>query len=111
LLHVLHYVRDHFSPCRHDEHAKKHPLLGPLPVTVHRSLLPSYRETREQFVAAGVKSCVLTVGGRARERGIVEPGEGVHTMARLTLTLLGGFRARLDLGTLLALPTRKNRGF
>ena len=28
-------------------------------------------------------------------------------MARLTLTLLGGFRARLDPGAPLALPTRK----
>jgi DNA-binding SARP family transcriptional activator/tetratricopeptide (TPR) repeat protein len=35
------------------------------------------------------------------------PGTDAHTMARLTLTLLGGFRARLGSATPLTLPTRK----
>ena len=35
------------------------------------------------------------------------PGPDAHTMARLNLTLLGGFRARLDAATPLTLPTRK----
>src|SRR5262245_32253054 len=34
-------------------------------------------------------------------------GETLHAMGRLILTLLGGFRARLDSATPLVLPTRK----
>src|SRR5262249_28133610 len=64
---------------------------------------PLYVATRERFVEAGVKAA--SPGGR--ERGIVSAKKGVHAMGQLVLTLLGGFRARLDSGPRLALPTRK----
>src|SRR5262249_57562697 len=46
-----------------------------------------------------------SVGGG--EGGIVSAKKGVHAMGQLILTLLGGFRARLDSGAPVALPTRK----
>src|SRR5262249_37129622 len=64
---------------------------------------PLYVATRERFVEAGVKAA--SPGGR--ERGIVSAKKGVHAMGQLILTLLGGFRARLDSGAPVALPTRK----
>ena len=48
-----------------------------------------------------------STSGEMLARDIVGPGADAHTMARLILTLLGGFRARLDPGTPLSLPTRK----
>src|SRR5262249_29833557 len=69
-----------------------------------------YRRRREQSVEVSVKRLARAIvadmahgrGGHACYREAAET-----VMARLTLTLLGGFRAHLDPGAPLAFPTRK----
>jgi class 3 adenylate cyclase/two-component SAPR family response regulator/tetratricopeptide (TPR) repeat protein len=65
---------------------------------------------REQSVEDGVKNHFTNrPAGKPEknERVIVKRAQIGDTMARLTLTLLGGFRARLEGGAPVALPTRK----
>src|SRR5262245_34224858 len=80
---------------------------SPLPRNVHEHL---YRWRREQSVEVSVKRLARAIAadmarGLSGHACYREAAETV--MARLTLTLLGGFRAHLDPGAPLAFPTRK----